>query len=354
MTTQDWRDWLRQNRTLALIVGGVIVVLLAIWAIDAALKPHRAAPMPAQGGTRFQVIGFYENKKSRGSFDAHKNKLTTVSPLWFSVNAAGTVNDTGYDNSLVVQAHKARVSVMPLFINAGGNNTVLLSAATRQKAAASIAQVVKADHLDGVDIDFELLAPSSRDALSAFVKDVAAKLHPLHKAVEVSVFPLTGISSSISNAYNYTALAKSADYLVVMTYDHHYSGGPPGPVAPYGWVKTNVEAALKAAPAKKLVLAIGMYGYDWVNNGAPGSAPTIPDVEAKAMAKSYGVPIRYIAAESQNRFTYTAKDGTSHVVWFMGDRSAKARVALARQYHLGGISLWELGQEDPAFWSAIP
>lgn len=353
MTGQRFGDWIKQNRTLALLIGGLMVLLLIIWAIEAIFKARGPAPMRAQT-TRFQVIGFYKNKTSHASFDAHYKKLTTVSPLWFSVSPSGALTDTGYDNSLVSAAHRHHIPVVPLFINDGGNNTVLLSSAARHRAAANILRVVQADHLDGVDIDFELLAPSSRHGLSAFTRDVARRLHPLHKLVEISVFPLTGISPAISDAYNYRALARSADYLVVMTYDHHYSGGTPGPVAPYGWVKSNVSAAIKAAPAKKIVLAIGMYGYDWVNNGAPGPAPTVPDVKAKAMAAHYGVPIHFIASTSQNMFTYRASDGTGHVVWFMGDRSAKARVQLARHEHLGGISLWELGQEDPAFWSRVP
>lgn len=363
MTTQDWQEWLKTNRVLVLIIGGLLALWLMIWAIEAAVKKPSPAPAPAPSATgkpSMQVIGFYENTSpgdsipgSRPSFDAHYNQLTTVSPLWFSVNADGTVTDTGYDNSLVADAHAHHVPVMPLFINAGGNNSVLLSAATRKRAAAALASTVQRDNLDGVDIDFELLAPTSRAGLSAFVADVAAKLHPLHKRVEVSVFPLTGISSSISDAYDYQALAKSADYLVMMTYDHHYSGGPPGPVAPYAWVRANVRAALKQAPAQRLVLAIGMYGYDWVNNGQASNAPTVPDAQAKRLARDYGSPIQYLSAESQNRFFYTA-GGVQHVVWFMGDRSARARVALARRYHLGGISLWALGMEDPGFWRGVP
>ncbi len=72
------------------------------------------------------------------------------------------------------------------------------------------------------------------------------------------------------------------------------------------------------------------------------------------MAAHYGVPILDVASESQNMFTYTASNATGHVVWFIGDRSAKARVQLARHERLGAISLWEMGQEDPAFWSRVP
>jgi spore germination protein YaaH len=366
MTKEDasvnWQNWLKNNRTLAGLLGGLVALFLVIWAVEAAFK-RPSAPVPAampKGGAAFQVVGFYENKvagdgipSSRVSFDAHYRQLTSVSPLWFSVNTDGTVSDTGYDNSLVTDAHSHHISVVPLFTNAQGSTNVLWSAATRLKAAKSIAAVVKQDHLDGANIDFELLNPASRTDLSDFVYDLSQQLHPMHKVVAVSVFPLVGLPASINGAYDYHALAQNADYLVLMAYDHHYSGGPPGPVASYGWVQQNVAAALKQAPAKRLVLSIGMYGYDWVNNGAAGAAATVPDVTAKQMASRYGARIRYIASESQNEFTYS-QSGVAHVVWFMGDRSAKARVALARQYHLAGVSLWRLGMEDPQFWSNVP
>lgn len=361
MENFHWPDWIRQNRVAVMVVGGAVVLILVIWAIVAAATRRGPSAMPApKFKLGMQVVGFYENKtkgdhmpSSRVSFDKHASKMTQVSPLWYSVSPTGMVKDTGYDQSLVNNAHKKHVLVVPLFVNAGGSSHVLLSSPTRTKAAKNIANVVRAHRLDGASIDFELLKPSSRSDLSLFIQDLSKDLKPMHKIVAVSVFPLLGMPKSVNGAYDYHALASHADYLVIMAYDHHYSGGPPGPVSPYGWVKQNVVAALKQAPAKRLVLAIGMYGYDWVNNGTASSAPTVADVTAKAMAKSYNVPIRYIASESQNEFTYT-KNGTSHVVWFMGDRSAKARVALARQDHLQGIALWRLGMEDPNFWTVVP
>lgn len=337
---------------------GALVALLVVvgWLTR---QRARVAPMPGHAGAPFQVVGFYSNPApsatgptARSDFLAHWRQLTTVSPLWFSVTRSGAVVDTGYDGSLVAFAHRHGRAVLPLFVNAAGSSTVLWSAATRHRAAANIQAVIQHDHLDGANLDFELLKPSSRADLSRFVGDVEARLARLHKALAVSVFPLRGMPASVNGAYDYGALARYANYLVIMAYDHHYSGGPPGPVAPYAWVKDNVAAALRVAPAKKLVLAIGMYGYDWVNSGKPGAAPTVTDVQAEALARSRGVTPRYVGSLSQNTFTYTA-GGVSHVVWYMGDRSAAERVRLAHASHLGGIALWQLGDEDPRFWRVL-
>jgi spore germination protein YaaH len=359
MQNVHWSDWLSHRRVAVLAVASAIVLLVVVWLIEDWVARPRPAAMPSSH-VGMQVVGFYENNvpkdgapSSRSSFNAHYRQLTQVSPLWFSVSPSGAVLNTGYDASFVADARKHHVAVVPLFINAQGSTHVLWSPITRRRAAANITKVVKADHLSGASVDFELLNPSSRADLSRFVHDLAADLHPHHKLVAVSVFPLLGVPKSVNGAYDYRTLARNADYLVIMAYDHHYSGGPPGPVAPYDWVRANVAAAVKLAPPARLVLSIGMYGYDWIDNGRPGLAPTIADVTAKALAKAYGAPIHYVAAQSQNEFVYS-QSGVPHLVWFMGDRSAAARVALARQYHLAGISLWRLGMEDPGFWKVVP
>lgn len=356
MVEEDVKLWWRRNRRRGLVVGGLVLLVILVGIIQGA-KSKRQQAAPA--GPSFNVVGFYENQSpgdthpgSRSSFDAHWRYLTTVTPRWFAVNPGGSVTDVGYDSSLVSAAHRHHIRVVPLVTNAGGQTSVLWAHATRIRAARNLAQIVNKDGLDGVNIDFELLSPASRPDLTRFVADVARFLRPERKVVAVSVFPLVGLPSSINGAYDYRSLAQVANYLVLMAYDHHYSGGPAGPVAPYWWVKANVHAALQQVPGRQLVLAIGMYGYDWINNGLPGNALTIPDYQAKQMADTMHRPIQYSSSSSQNRFTYV-RNGVSHVVYFMGDRSAQIRLALAKKEHLAGIALWRLGYEDAGFFKRL-
>ena len=52
------------------------------------------------------------------------------------------------------------------------------------------------------------------------------------------------------------------------------------------------------------------------------------------------------------RFSYEA-DGVEHEVWYCNGREVWARLRLAMLYDVAGISIWRLGQEDPANWQAI-
>ncbi len=350
MVDSAWEIWWnRHKHHVAWILGVMLIILIA-----GALVWHRST----RTSQPFKVIGFYVNHSpnqsgSRSALAAHIEQLTTVSPQWFSVNSNGSVTDTGYDSTVAHLIHVHHVALVPLFVNTGGNSLVLLNPAARRHAVGAITHVVQQYHLNGVDIDFELLKPDVRAELSLFVKQLAQKLKPLHKTIGVCVFPLVGVPPSINAPYDYRALAHNAEYLVVMTYDHHYSGGVPGPVAPFGWVKNNVVAALGQVRAHQIILAIGMYGYDWVDNGKPGPALTMPDKSVGSLLYRYKVRAKYNPSDSQNSFTYV-QGGIRHIVYYMGTRSANIRVQLARHYHLGGISLWRLGYEEPGFWSVLP
>lgn len=339
--------WYRRSPVTVWAALVVILLLIAWWAFGGAGGP--ASPV---GLGKLQVVGFYENRTpgsprpgSRASFERNARAITTVTPRWFTVSSTGAVSNIGYNASVAQFARAHHVLLVPLITNGAGTDGMLTSSTARTTAAANLARIIRQDRLNGVNIDFELLPPTARTGLTDFVALLRHDVGP-HAIIAVSVFPLVGVTPSIRDAYNYQGLAQNANYLVIMAYDHHYSGGPPGPVAPYSWVVANVDAALRVVPAAKLVLAIGMYGYDWV--GTNGT--TVSDVEAEALASSLGLRPTYNAAESQNTFQYTT-GGVTHVVWYMGNRSAKARIALARDKHLAGVALWRLGDETSSFWS---
>ncbi|MCY0882038.1 MAG: glycosyl hydrolase family 18 protein [Firmicutes bacterium] len=347
-TSRVYRVWIYGIIAVILIAGG-------IWWISRPAPHFRAAPKKSSAVLP-QVIGFYKNSGtgSTQAYTAHAAQMSTLSPVWFSAEPTGTIQSHGVEASLVRAAHAHQVKVVPLVTNAQGSSQVLMDAATRARAVDQLMQLVKQDNLDGINVDFEMLNAASRPDLSDFIAQLGDALHQDHKVLGVSVFPLVGVPYSVNGAYDYHDLARSANYLVIMAYDQHYSGGTAGPVAPYNWVQQNVQAALKDAPADRLVLGVGLYGYDWVDNNQPGPAPTIPDNQAAALAQKYGATIHYLPKISQNYFVYHTANGVKHIVYYMGNRSAAQRIALAQKNHLAGIAIWRLGYEKPGFWQLLP
>jgi len=68
-----------------------------------------------------------------------------------------------------------------------------------------------------------------------------------------------------SSAFDYAAIGKYADWVQIMTYDEHWSGGTPGPIASLPWVENVIKYAITVIPKEKILLGVAAYGYDCLN-----------------------------------------------------------------------------------------
>lgn len=352
---------LRGWRPGAWLAGGVVALLVVAF--------FGLRPSPGGGATtrfmpgrhRPEIIGFFENGWSRifgDSFPSvvnHSHAITTVLAFWYSVD--GNSNLVAHDpRANVVRWVKEHHMRMGVLVNnipgaAHDNAGMLRTAAARSKAVDAIVARARQDGYQEVHIDFELLPPGARDGLTAFVRELRAAL-PRHILVSVSVFPKVGVAHEFSGAYDYAALARTADYLVLMAYDQHSSGGPAGPVSPLPWVRTNIRALLAdGVPAGKLVLAAGIYGYDWIDGS--NQAQEIPLSEVEARIKKYGLKAQWNSADAEPFVRYTDTQGRKHVIWYQDAQTVRQRLLLVEQDHLKGLAIWRLGLGTPRVWSVI-
>jgi spore germination protein YaaH len=302
-------------------------------------------------GAGLKMIAFYDQSMSTVTPDpfalieAHPGLVTYLSPFWYEVSPSGSViaKPEGNVRALAAQAH---LPLMPLFNNAAGTDAFLLSKATRTAAINNIVGLVKSKKYAGAQIDFQLLKSTDRTDLTTFMQDLA-KAMPKGTTLSMSVVPLTS-GNGQSAAYNFAALDKTVSSMVLMAYDLHGSGTPPGPVAPYAWVKKSITTALKAGiQPSKLYLGIADYGYLWTNGST--KATTIP---LKVMHQhKYGV-YTWNPTDKEAYDKYTA-NGTTNIIWFENDRAAADRIAMAKQYHLGGVAIWRIGYEDAQWWNTV-
>lgn len=328
--------------TAALLVGGC------------AKKPA-PKPLPGQPGGPAPrwVIGYYENPwpgtpDRTGSFPSMKTyakSMNVVVPFWYRVQADGTL-DTKESTLVMDTARQLGLKINPLVTNKSDATDALLGdPAVRSKAITNIVKVLQERGFDGVNIDFEQVPPKHRDNLTAFMAELYPKVHGLGKWVIISVFPQVDITPDIAGAYNYAELAKYADYLQLMTYDHHWATSPPGPIAPIDWFEKNVKYAVDAVGPQKVIVGIPAYGYDWT----PGKdAETVSYVDAIVRAEQHGVQVAYDDATQSPHFKY---DG--HEVWFENTQSTSAKLDVVNKYKPAGIAIWRLGQEQPEIWPLI-
>lgn len=231
--------------------------------------------------------------------------------------------------------------------------SLLESQNNRSRLINNILSALKANNYKGVNIDLEGIYSSDRQYFTAFMNELYNTLHPLGFVVTVDVPAKTGDNPSYtwSGAFDYAEISRFADQVVMMTYDEHWSGGSPGPIASIGWVQNVVDYALTVIPREKLMLGIAAYGYDWTPNGLGSKAYSIS--QAYSIAANKGAQIQWDPVSKSPYFKYNDDSGVSHVVWFENSTSIGYKLDIVNNYNLHGIAIWRLGLEDSDYWAAI-
>jgi len=310
-----------------------------------------------------EFVGFYAewwgaDTSSYNSMVKNTDVIKTIAPFWATMQADGTVVDRGgNDHAAVVKtAQQKDMTVLLLVNNAKQDNnttapvhTVLANPVLRTKAIDNFEAYIKKYNLDGINVDFEMVPAEDRDNLTAFMRELSARLKPQGLLVTIDVFPKQNENNDVAAAYDYAELANYADKIMIMAYDNHGMWSGPGPIADIGWVENSLKYALKFIPKNKLYLGIAAYGYDW-------SAQGTQSLEYKAimdLSQRYGQAVQWDDASKSPYFSYTAADGIAHTVWFENGESLKHKLALITKYDIAGAAMWKLGEEDPDVWPVL-
>lgn len=207
-----------------------------------------------------------------------------------------------------------------------------------------------------LDIDFEYLFPEDKKAFENFVAGLREKLDDYGVPVWVALAPKTSDDQKglLYEAHDYRELGNIADRLLLMTYEWGYTYGPQMPVAPYDKVREVVEYAVSVIEPEKLLLGIPNYGYDFTLPYEEGvsRAKSLSPQQAVDLAFMNKAEIFYDKPSETAYFTYT-KDGVKHKVWFDDARSTKAKLELADEFGLAGVSFWNLMQYTPQTWMLL-
>lgn len=288
--------------------------------------------------------------------------LTYVSPFSHHVNADGSLTPLE-DNVIVKIAKDNKVASLLSITNLGVNNfdsnvihSILNNNLLQQTLINNIIALLKRKGYYGVVIDFEKIPPADRDKYNEFLKKVVVALHPNYAvatALAPKVYDVT--EGAWHGAHDYKAHGAIVDFVIIMTYEWGWSGGPPMAVAPINEVKKVIDYAVSVIPPKKIMMGMPLYGYDWTLPYTPGAefAESIGNQEAIDRAGKYGVSIKYDEKSQSPYYNYMDEKGNKHIVWFEDARSVFAKFKLVNEYGLRGVSYWALGKPFPQNWQVL-
>lgn len=258
------------------------------------------------------------------------------------------------DANLIIPANQAGVRPMmvltPLDAQGNFNDNIAIrifeNPNARENLISNIEANIRNKDMGGVDFDFEYLAAEYADDYVQLVADTRQRLRPQGYLTTVALAPKVSTDQPglLYQGHDYAGMGQAADYCLLMTYEWGYTYGPPLPVSPINSVRRVLDYGLSQIPAEKILMGMSNYGYDWKLPFVQGEskAEKLTNYQALARAEYYGVNVEYDEEAQTPFFTYTAPDGSEHIVWFENEQSWRARLALVSEYGLAGISIWNI------------
>jgi len=207
-----------------------------------------------------------------------------------------------------------------------------------------------------IHFDFEYLRPEDRDAYNQFLRRAKNRFRREGWLLSTALAPKTRADQPGRwyEAHDYRAHGEIVDFVVIMTYEWGYSGGPPMAISPIGPVRDVLEYAITEIPSEKILMGQNLYGYDWTLPFQPGTvARAISPQQAIQLAAQNNVSIQYDTIAQAPFFNYRSANGREHQVWFEDARSIQAKFNLIKELNLRGISYWKLGLSFPQNWLLI-
>ncbi|MEB3102139.1 glycosyl hydrolase family 18 protein [Ferviditalea candida] len=290
--------------------------------------------------------------------------LNVISPTWFHLerNQKGDYSIRNQaDPAYVKWAHDQGYQVWALFSNSFDPDWTTEAIATydsRMKLIRQLLAFAEMYDLQGINIDFENVYVKDKAKLTQFVKEMTPLMHEQNLVVSIDV-TVRGGSPNWSLFFDREALAKTVDYMIVMTYDEHWASSPDaGSVASLPWMEKGVADLIEHdhVPSNKLIMGIPFYTRLWTETVQQGKTP----VKSKAVQMSYVQRVirekklqpKFDPATGQLYIEYP-ENGNTVKIWIEDEGSVQSRMKLISKYDLAGVAAWKRGFETPEIWNVI-
>jgi spore germination protein len=290
-------------------------------------------------------------------------RLTYLAPFSFEIQRDGSLKPPVLDDFPTIASTNGVVTMLVVTnkeqdqFSADLAHVFLTNNEVQNKLLDNVIATAKRLGLHDVHWDVEHVAPSDRDAYNRFLRKAADRIHAEGFLMSTALAPKVSDQQQGEwyTAHDYAAHGQIADFVVIMTYEWGYSGGPPMAVSPIDQVERVIRYALTKMPGSKILMGQNLYGYDWTLPYVAGGkfARALSPQEGIDLARRYNVPILYDTTAQAPHFSYTDEQGKQHIVWFEDARSIQAKFDLVKRLGLRGISYWKLGLDFPQNWLLI-
>ncbi|QST00099.1 glycoside hydrolase family 18 protein [Pontibacillus sp. ALD_SL1] len=293
----------------------------------------------------------------------HAKSLTYLAPFSYEINRDGSLIEPPLNDYFsIAKENNVEMMLVVNNIEEGGfskelGRLIVTDAELQDTLLSNLIQTAKDKGFGDVHFDFEFLPPETKEDYNNFLRKAKKRLSAEGLQMSTALAPKKSAEQTGAwyGAHDYKTHGEIADFVVLMTYEWGYSGGPPMPVSPIDPVRNVVEYALSVMPAEKIFLGQNLYGYDWTLPYKKGNEPAEALSPQKAIrrARENNVEIQFDEEAKAPFYTYKDANGNKHEVWFEDARSIQAKFDLVKELGLKGVSYWKLGLPFPQNWQLI-
>ncbi|MEW6218489.1 MAG: glycosyltransferase [Thermodesulfobacteriota bacterium] len=294
------------------------------------------------------------DQASLASAAAHAGEITHLCPEYLSLgDGEGRILQEPRPRVLDL-AQDRELAVLPLLTNLLGNawqpeaveGLAAGPVAAQERFVADLAERLQEIAAAGVLVEWGQLDPAYRAAITGLLARMAQGLH--EEGLELWLNVPVGLELK---ALDLEALAPVVDRFVARLHDENGEEDLAGPIASRAWLEGWLDTLLGYGRPGQWVIALGAYGYDWIDGQARPEPLSFAEVMTRA-GRAGVVGCDSDDASGTPHFSYD-DSGVSHTVWFLDAATmlSQARAALARQ--VGGLAITRLGTEDPGIWPAL-
>ncbi|WP_064091116.1 LysM peptidoglycan-binding domain-containing protein [Rossellomorea aquimaris] len=285
--------------------------------------------------------------------------LTYLAPFSFQAKRDGSLKEPPLGNLIQTGGDNQNVLMMAITNQEEGTfsdelGRILLNDQTIQnKFLNNVVQTAKKYGFRDIHFDFEYLRPQDKEAYNQFLRKAKKRFDQEGWLLSTALAPKTSADQKGKwyEAHDYKAHGEIVDFVVIMTYEWGYSGGPAMAVSPIGPVKEVLDYAISEMPPSKILMGQNLYGYDWTLPFKQGdTAKAISPQQGIELAAKNNVRIQYDQKAQAPFFKYKDEAGKDHEVWFEDARSIQAKFDLLKELKLRGMSYWKLGLSFPQNW----
>lgn len=285
--------------------------------------------------------------------------LTYLAPFSFQAQRDGSLKEPLLNNFPAIANANNNVLMMVITnqeedqFNADLAHILLTDDTIQTRFLNNIVSAAKKHGFRDIHFDFEFLLASDREAYNQFLRRAKVRFNQEGWLLSTALAPKTSATQvgQWYEAHDYAAHGEIADFVVIMTYEWGYSGGPAMAVSPIGPVRQVLEFAVTQIPPEKVMMGQNLYGYDWTLPFVEGTtARALSPQQAIQLAADRRVEIEFDTTAQAPFFHYVDDNGREHEVWFEDARSIQTKFNLIKELNLRGISYWKLGLSFPQNW----